>query len=202
MAELDITEVETDSLIKDLIQHPEDEKVVKRDEIELPKEDSTDLHVYIAFKDQVTIYQGMQVIESQVCGGKSLQVTREDKTGNAIVAIVSGEEAKAIEKLDEVSFIKIDAGANTTTALDNSDDKQTTQEKTNQNTTNKDNSKKSTLDKTDTKTDNKTETAQEITAVSDNHIDTGNKSIYGPILVTVVLLVALILGILFVKRNK
>lgn len=207
MAKLDITEVESDSLLNNLMQQQEEGKIIDRDELGLSdsNNEETDLHVYIAFTDQVTINQGIQTIESQVCNGNSLQVTREDKTGNAVVAIVSSKEAKAIEKLDEVSFVKIDSGVDTTATIDGENKSQNNNiqniQQENQNS-----SKEESQEQTETKLDNSaedaTETTEETTVVSDNNYDTENKTGYGPIIITVILGVAILLGILFVKRNK
>ena len=71
---------------------------------------------------------------------------------------------------------------------------------------NQNSSKEESQEQTETKLDNSaedaTETTEETTVVSDNNYDTENKTGYGPIIITVILGVAILLGILFVKRNK
>jgi hypothetical protein len=187
MAKLDITEVESDSLLNNLMQQQEEGKIIDRDELGLSdgNNEETDLHVYIAFTDKITIKQGVETIETQVCKGNSLQVTREDKTGNAVVAIVSSKDVEAIEKLDEVSFVKIDSGVDTT-ATNSSKEESQEQIDTGLNKT----------------ADDTAETTQETVVVSENNFDTENKTGYGPILATVIVGVAILFGILFVKRNK
>ena len=207
MAKLDITEVESDSLLNNLMKQQEEGKIIDRDELGLSdsNNEETDLHVYIAFTDQVTINQGIQTIESQVCNGNSLQVTREDKTGNSVVAIVSSKDVEAIEKLDEVSFVKIDTGVDTTATIDGENKSQNNNvqkiQQENQNS-----SKEESQEQIDTEikntADDTAETTQETVVVSENNFDTENKTGYGPILATVIVGVAILLGILFVKRNK
>ena len=207
MAKLDITEVESDSLLNNLMQQQEEGKIIDRDELGLSdsNNEETDLHVYIVFTDKITIKQGVETIETQVCNGNSLQVTREDKTGNAVVAIVSSKDVEAIEKLDEVSFVKIDTGVDTTATIDEKNKSQTNNIQNTQQES-QDSSKEESQEQIDTglnKTAEETaETTQETVVVSENNIDTENKTGYGPILATVVMGVAILLGILFVKRNK
>lgn len=207
MAKLDITEVESDSLLNNLMQQQEEGKIIDRDELGLSdnNNEETDLHVYIVFTDKIIIKQGVETIETQVCNGNSLQVTREDKTGNAVVAIVSSKDVEAIEKLDEVSFVKIDTGVDTTATI-NGENKSQTNNIRNIQQENQDSSKEESQEQIDTglnKTAEETaETTQETVVVSENNFDTENKTGYGPILATVVMGVAILLGILFVKRNK
>ena len=207
MEKVEFTEVTSDSFIGNKIEAQETDTTISKDDLGLSDtaEEEGTVHVYIAFTDQVTINQGIQTIESKVCNGNSLQVTREDKTGNAVVAIVSSKEAKAIEKLDEVSFVKIDSGVDTTATIDGENKSQNNNiqniQQENQNS-----SKEESQEQTETKLDNSaedaTETTEETTVVSDNNYDTENKTGYGPIIITVILGVAILLGILFVKRNK
>ena len=201
MQKVEFTEVETESLINNLIQQTEGNETVNREELGITEGYSEDsvLHVYIVFKDQVTIQQGIDLIQTQVCKD-GLQVSREDKGGNAIVAIVSGKELKEIEKLDEVSSIKIDTGAETqesTTEQDSIDSTVETEETVKEE---KEGTKEETTEQTAEET--KDQTTETVSTVSDDILDTENKTGYVPIVTAVLLGVAILLGILFVRKNK
>ena len=69
--------------------------------------EDTILHVYIVFDADTSIDAGVAAIEEKVLEGNSLEVTRKDATGNAVVAIVTEKQRKAIAELDEVKSVKI-----------------------------------------------------------------------------------------------
>lgn len=68
-------------------------------------------HVYIVFNEGTDIETGIAVIEQQVLLGNSLEVTRKDTTGNAIVAVVESSVRREIENLSVVSKVKINEAA-------------------------------------------------------------------------------------------
>ncbi len=69
--------------------------------------EDTILHVYIVFDADTSIDAGVAAIEEKVLEGNSLEVTRKDATGNAVVAIVTEKQRKAIAELEEVKSVKI-----------------------------------------------------------------------------------------------
>ena len=69
--------------------------------------EDTILHVYIVFDADTSIDAGVAAIEEKALEGNSLEVTRKDATGNAVVAIVTEKQRKAIAELDEVKSVKI-----------------------------------------------------------------------------------------------
>lgn len=83
-------------------------------------EDTTDSleHVYIVFDASVSIDDGVLAIEQKVLNGENLDVVRYDESANAVVAVVTSAARKEIQKLSEVSYVKVNEAAIT---LDKSD---------------------------------------------------------------------------------
>ncbi|SDH29843.1 hypothetical protein SAMN05421493_101180 [Pseudobutyrivibrio sp. 49] len=207
MAKVDFTEVNSDSLISNKIVAQDSDTTLNKEELGITDDTDTDsiVHVYIVFTDGVSIDQGIGIIEETICNDTSLQVSRRDEGSNAIVAVVSGSEAKSIEKLDEVSFIKIDTGAQKTTESNNTN-----------NTTNN-----TTIEETETTSaelsevieeENELEKTEEIeeaeetlssSEVQENNLDTNVKTVSPvPIFVAVILGVAILIGIILHKANR
>ena len=72
---------------------------------------NTKEHVYIVFEKDIAIEDGIAQIEQAVLGGRTLEVSRKDLKGNAVVAIVTAQERADIKKLDIVSRIKVEMPA-------------------------------------------------------------------------------------------
>jgi len=72
---------------------------------------STVEHIYIVFSDDVTIQEGITAIEEQVLSGESLDVSREDESGHAVVAIVTKDQRIEIEQLNVVKRVKVNEAA-------------------------------------------------------------------------------------------
>ncbi len=68
-------------------------------------------HVYIVFADEITIESGIEAIQEKVLKGGTLDVSRKDVTGNAIVAIVGSNVRKQIENIPEVKAVKVNEPA-------------------------------------------------------------------------------------------
>lgn len=218
MAQVEFTEVESDSLINNLIQQNDENNIINKEELG-QKEDSSvteSQHVYIVFTDGVSIDQGIEIIENKICQGQRLQVTRRDENGNAIVAIVSSADTKSIENLDEVSLVKIDRGAEKTEGPSadkvQSASKETqtveTQKKeskaTSENTTKDETktNKNTTIDKEQETTENITGTNSEVTTEIRDNIDTKTKPGYTPIAIAVFLGVVILFGIILSKTKR
>lgn len=215
MEQVQFQQVDSDILANQISSGTNNDKVINKEELGIGSNDSDDViqHVYIAFENGVPIDQGVKAIEESVCKGQSLQITRRDETGNGVVALVSGEDAKAIEKLNEVSFVKIDRGAETTKTDDHSQSQAKTtddvqvQEKAGEETIEE--NQEETIDETVQETaeaetieetsDTNTETAAE---VQDKNIDSGNSSIETPILIGLFLGVFILIGIIFNKLKR
>lgn len=71
-------------------------------------------HVYVVFSENISIENGIKLIEDSVLGGEKLDVTRQDETGHAIVCIVNSAQREAIEKLSEVERVKVETAARPT----------------------------------------------------------------------------------------
>lgn len=213
MSKVEFTEVTSDSLVGNRIGAQENDTSISKEDLGLVDkvdEEST-VHVYIAFTDGVSIDQGIGIIEEKVCKGQSLQITRRDENSNAVVAIVSGADATSIEKLDEVSFIKIDKGAEkTSTATDTTSEsaRQDTKQSLEQVTeSEEDNTEKNTEDEAvieETESDNSDDTTLEtISEVHDNNIDTNVKTVgITPIVIALILGLAIVIGIILHKANR
>ena len=219
MEQVQFQQVDSDILANQISSGTNNDKVINKEELGIGSNDSDDViqHVYIAFENGVPIDQGVKAIEESVCKGQSLQITRRDETGNGVVALVSGEDAKSIEKLNEVSFVKIDRGAETTktdahpqSQTKITDDVQV-QEKAGEETIEE--NQEATIDETIDETvqetaeaetieetsDTNTETAAE---VQDKNIDSGNSSIETPFLLGLFLGVFILIGIIFNKLRR
>ncbi len=68
-------------------------------------------HVYIVFAKDINIEDGIAQIEQAVLGGRTLEVSRKDVKGNAVVAIITADERADVKKLDIVSRIKVEMPA-------------------------------------------------------------------------------------------
>ena len=75
-------------------------------------------HVYVTFNDGVSIEDGIVAIENTVLEGQSLEVTRKDTSGNAVVIVVTTSQRKQIEKLEIVKKVKVNEAANLTENVD------------------------------------------------------------------------------------
>lgn len=72
---------------------------------------NTSEHVYIVFAQDISIDEGVSLIQQSVLRGRTLEVTRRDVTGNAVVAIVTSGERAEIKELDVVIRIKVEVPA-------------------------------------------------------------------------------------------
>ena len=214
MSKVEFTEVESESLISNIIQKQDEDTSLKEEELSRKADQSEESsqHVYIVFADGVTIDQGIEAVESKVCKGQSLQVTRRDEKGNAIVAIVASEETKAIEQLEEVSKVKIDKGAELTDSTEITS-QQSAQETTAQADEKKTSSNQEKGEETELDSESEAElnsditeditgTNSEVTAEIRDNIDTNTKPGYLPIAIIVILGVVILLGIVFRKSKR
>ncbi|WP_408070510.1 hypothetical protein [Butyrivibrio sp. JL13D10] len=71
-------------------------------------------HVYVVFSENITIENGIKLIEDNVLSGEKLEVTRQDETGHAIVCVVNTAERRSIEQLTEVERVKVETTARPT----------------------------------------------------------------------------------------
>ena len=210
MEKVEFTEVTSDSFIGNKIEAQETDTTISKDDLGLSDtaEEEGTVHVYIAFTDGVSIDQGIGIIEDKVCNGQSLQISRRDESSNAVVAIVRGADANSIEKLAEVSFIKIDRGAQKTTKSDD-----TTSESVQQTVESEADNKTTEIEETETSSSADTEDieavddsdiASETTAeVLENNVDTNVKTVSPtPIVVALFLGLAILIGIILHKANR
>ena len=91
------------------------------EKIELP-ENSNDAdsdvvteHIYVVFSDDISIENGIELIEDEVLSGEELDVRRQDESGHAIVCVVSSSQRAAISKKDYVLMVKVEGAAVPTT---------------------------------------------------------------------------------------
>ncbi|WP_026491972.1 hypothetical protein [Butyrivibrio sp. XPD2002] len=90
------------------------------EKVELPSDlegDSSDLvteHIYIIFSKNISIENGIKLIEDEVLSGEKLDVRRQDESGHAIVCVVNSAQRKAIENLADVERVKVQEAANPT----------------------------------------------------------------------------------------
>ena len=214
MSKVEFTEVESDSLISNIIQQQDGDTSLTKEELNRNTDQSegSSQHVYIVFTDGVTIDQGIEAIESKACQGQSIQVTRRDEEGNAIVAIVSSKDTKAIEQLDEVSKVKVDKGAETTDDTSVASN-QASQESNQQNFEKKTSSEQEKGEETQLDseseedlnsdiTENITGTNSEVTAEIRDNIDTNTKPGYWPIAIIIILGVVILVGIIIRKSKR
>ena len=210
MEKVEFTEVTSDSFIGNKIEAQETDTTISKDDLGLSDtaEEEGTVHVYIAFTDGVSIDQGIGIIEDKVCNGQSLQISRRDESSNAVVAIVRGADANSIEKLAEVSFIKIDRGAQKTTKSDD-----TTSESVQQTVESEADNKTTEIEETETSSSADTEDieavddsdiASETTAeVLENNVDTNVKTVSPTsILVALILGLAILIGIILHRANR
>lgn len=210
MEKVEFTEVTSDSFIGNKIEAQETDTTISKDDLGLSDtaEEEGTVHVYIAFTDGVSINQGIGIIEDKVCNGQSLQISRRDESSNAVVAIVKGADANSIEKLAEVSFIKIDRGAQKTTKSDD-----TTSESVQQTVESEADNKTTEIEETETSSSADTEDIEAVddsdiasettTEVLENNVDTNVKTVSPTSnLVALILGLAILIGIILHRANR
>lgn len=210
MEKVEFTEITSDSFIGNKIEAQETDTTISKDDLGLSDtaEEEGTVHVYIAFTDGVSIDQGIGIIEDKVCNGQSLQISRRDESSNAVVAIVKGADANSIEKLAEVSFIKIDRGAQKTTKSDD-----TTSESVQQTVESEADNKTTEIEETETSSSADTEDIEAVddsdiasettTEVLENNVDTNVKTVSPTsILVALILGLAILIGIILHRANR
>ena len=69
------------------------------------------VRAYVVFAENITIENGIKLVETEVLGGESLDVSRIDEKGHAVVLRISGEYTDAIRKLPEVTRVKLEVPA-------------------------------------------------------------------------------------------
>jgi hypothetical protein len=95
-------------------------EALQGEKVELPSDlegDSSDLvteHIYIIFSKNISIENGIKLIEDEVLSGEKLDVRRQDESGHAIVCVVNSAQRKAIENLADVERVKVQEAANPT----------------------------------------------------------------------------------------
>lgn len=210
MEKVEFTEVTSDSFIGNKIEAQETDTTISKDDLGLSDtaEEEGTVHVYIAFTDGVSINQGIGIIEDKVCNGQSLQISRRDESSNAVVAIVKGADANSIEKLAEVSFIKIDRGAQKTTKSDDTTSKSVQQtvesEADNKTTEIEETETSSSADTEDIEAVDDSDIASETTTeVLENNVDTNVKTVSPTSnLVALILGLAILIGIILHRANR
>ena len=70
--------------------------------------------VYVRFREGLSVEEGRKLLESSVLAGESLNVSRIDEKGNALVVKVPGKYVKLMDSLEEVTFIKVETPARPT----------------------------------------------------------------------------------------
>ena len=70
--------------------------------------------VYIVFAENITIENGIKRVETKVLSGESLDVSRIDEKGHAVVVRILGQYTGDIKKLPEVTRVKIEQPARPT----------------------------------------------------------------------------------------
>lgn len=90
-------------------------EVVDREELGLMEDVNPETveHVYIVFTDEVSIADGVAAIEQQVLEGASLEVTRTDEAGHAIVAVITEQQRQGVESMEEIASIRVEEAATT-----------------------------------------------------------------------------------------
>ena len=69
------------------------------------------VRAYVVFAENITIENGVKIVETRVLNGEGLDVSRIDEKGHAVVLRISGEYTDAIKKLPEVVRVKIEQPA-------------------------------------------------------------------------------------------
>ena len=68
-------------------------------------------HIYVVFSDDISIENGIELIEDEVLSGEELDVRRQDESGHAIVCVVNSKQRAAISKKDYVLRVKVEGAA-------------------------------------------------------------------------------------------
>ncbi|SHI60392.1 hypothetical protein [Pseudobutyrivibrio xylanivorans] len=208
MANVDFTEVTSDSFIEKSIDQQDRDSTINKDDLGLSEDTITEdsVHAYIVFTNEISINQGIAIIEEKVCKGQTLQVNRKDDTSNAIVAVVSNSEAKTIEQLSEVSLVKIDKGAQITNTEGKKDE---TEETTNLDETQENIEKEHTKDSSNTESqanesvEDDVITSETTAEVQENNLDTSIRpGVNLPIAIAVLLGIVVLIGIFINKSNR
>ena len=69
---------------------------------------------YVVFAENITIENGIRLVETKVLCGESLDVSRIDEKGHAIVVRISAALVDAVKKLPEVTRVKLEQPARPT----------------------------------------------------------------------------------------
>lgn len=175
------------------------------------------VHLYIAFKKDVAIGDGVDVIENQITGA-NLEILRKDDTGNAVVALVDSSYVDSISGLAQVDYTKIDNGRSTTVkqesgesgsvsdsaveGKDNPDtqtvisalDKYSEDENTSEEEADTEDSKEHTISQVN-------EINTETQEVNNSRIEANLDPSYTPVIVSVLLGLAILFTVLFLKKK-
>lgn len=175
------------------------------------------VHLYIAFKKDVAIEDGVDAIENQITGA-NLEILRKDDTGNAVVALVDSSYVDSISGLAQVDYTKIDNGRSTTVnqesgesgsvsdsaveGKDNPDtqtvisalDKDSEDENTSEEEADTEDSKEHTISQVN-------EINTETQEVNNSRIEADLDPSYTPVIVSVLLGLAILFTVLFLKKK-
>lgn len=175
------------------------------------------VHLYIAFKKDVAIEDGVDAIENQITGA-NLEILRKDDTGNAVVALVDSSYVDSISGLAQVDYTKIDNGRSTTVnqesgesgsvsdsaveGKDNPDtqtvisalDKDSEDENTSEEEADTEDSKEHTISQVN-------EINTETQEVNNSRIEANLDPSYTPVIVSVLLGLAILFTVLFLKKK-
>ena len=209
MSKVEYSEVDSLNLIENKSLSDDSSKTIDRGELGLQEETSEDslVHAYIAFEEGVSIEDGIAAIQKQVLKNQTLSVTRKDESGNAIVAIVARGQLHDIANLEQVCWLREEKTAQTTT----NDSEAQTQNQVNENQDSQTEESKESADNIstgesaqDTPREQLGETQQggTTTEIKEDSIDTTNNPGYQPIVLGVLLVLAVVLGILYIKRDR
>lgn len=175
------------------------------------------VHLYIAFKKDVAIGDGVDAIENQITGA-NIEILRKDDTGNAVVALVDSSYVDSISGLAQVDYTKIDNGRSTTVkqesgesgsvsdsaveGKDNPDtqtvisalDKYSEDENTSEEEADTEDSKEHTISQVN-------EINTETQEVNNSRIEANLDPSYTPVIVSVLLGLAILFTVLFLKKK-
>lgn len=212
-SEVDSTTFDTNSIVEGNIR---DNQVIDKSELGIEDKGSEpgDAHVYIAFQKEVSIDDGISTIQQQVLQGQTLDVKRRDDAGNAVVAVISNQDIKAIEALDCTSFVKIDKGANITQSQEQAveekqnDSTQTTEAASNDDSEAADEALEDDESTTDVEQEqnqpdaDQQETIDTHTETQQTNIDTNTKKNGSPLIFMGVLIIAVVVAVLIIRKNR
>lgn len=209
MGQVEFSEVE-DSIIKDSMDGDLNKTIIEKDVENESKNSSNETsHIYISFQKNISLDEGISLIENQILEGQTLNVSRRDETGNAVVAIIDSSYVNSIKQLSQVSFVKIDSGAQVNSTTDSSKSEVQTIDEAEDN--NEANNIEETQSDGEALVEAKTQKISQVqedegltetTEIPDNKVDTEINPFFTPIIVSMLIGLAIIFCVLFIRRNK